>query len=69
MKTVIYACDNKGCKSQSEDKNTVITIIKYNLSSKTSRKGVAKHIRLEKHYCSEECLRVDNGYKEIEIQK
>ena len=66
MKLTTYSCDNKGCKFASEDKKTIITIISYKLSTKVSRKGKAKFDRVEQHYCSDECLRKDKGYTEIQ---
>jgi len=38
----------------------LMTVIKYNIT--TSKRGKAKAIRIEKHYCSDTCLKKANGY-------
>jgi hypothetical protein len=65
MKTVTYSCDANGCKFATQDKKTLITYIKYNV--KTIGKKV-KAIKVEEHFCGEECLRKAKGFKEIKVQ-
>jgi hypothetical protein len=69
MKTTTYGCDNKGCKFQTQDKKMMITMIHYIDTGKTSRKGARKSAKIEEHYCSEDCLKIAKGYKELVVQK
>lgn len=68
MKLVTYSCDNKGCKYQTQDKKSMITYIKYVVTA-VGKKGKPKSVKQEEHFCGEDCLRKQKGFKEIKVQE
>lgn len=67
MKTVTYSCDTNGCKFIDTNKRTMITYVKYNKTA--DKKGREKYLKIEEHFCSEECLRKAKGFKELTVAK
>lgn len=66
MKIVTFSCDTTGCKFATQDKKAMITYIKYNIKSIGKK---TKAVKVEEHFCGEDCLRKSKGYKEITVAK